>query len=129
MACELGHGHADPLAAADELQHELTYDGLRTAEARGSNRGRRPAVAADKTNTVQTAYLEGCSITALARNHHVSRGPIRTAVADLLPDHTANEDDAPAPDAPVTLDMASKIADLLRTTELEPAERAALDQE
>ncbi|MEU0807926.1 hypothetical protein [Streptomyces sp. NPDC005970] len=120
------------LAAAGELQRdlqrELTYDGLRAAEAKGSKGGRRPAVAADKTGTVRTAYLEGRSIAALARDHGVSRGAIRTAVADLMPDHTATEEDAPAPELPVTLDMPGKVAEFLRTTELEPAERAALDQ-
>jgi DNA invertase Pin-like site-specific DNA recombinase len=45
-----------------------------------------------------TAYLEGRSLAALARDHHISRGAIRTSVADFL-----------------------------RTTELEAAERAALD--
>ncbi|MEV6986776.1 recombinase family protein [Sphaerisporangium sp. NPDC051017] len=35
--------------AAAELQRELTYDGLRAAEAKGSKGGRRPAVTADKT--------------------------------------------------------------------------------
>ncbi|MFG2660956.1 hypothetical protein [Streptomyces sp. NPDC048425] len=43
------------LAAAGELQRdlqrELTYDGLRAAEAKGSKGGRRPAVAAAKTAT------------------------------------------------------------------------------
>jgi hypothetical protein len=34
----------------------------------------------------------------------------------------------PAPELPVTLDMPGKVADFLRTTELEPAQRAALDQ-
>ncbi|MBV7652602.1 recombinase family protein [Streptomyces albidoflavus] len=120
------------LAAAGELQRdlqrELTYDGLRAAEANGSKGGRRPAVAAAKADDVRTAYLEGRSIAALAREHRVSRGAIRTAVADLLPDHTASEEDAPAPELPVTLDMPGKVADYLRTTELEPAERAALDQ-
>ncbi|MCX4462381.1 recombinase family protein [Streptomyces sp. NBC_01728] len=120
------------LAAAGELQRdlqrELTYDGLRAAEAKGAKGGRRPAVAAAKTADVRTAYLEGHSIAALARDHGVSRGAIRTAVADLLPDRTASEEDAPAPEPPVTLDMPGKIADYLRTTELEPAERAALDQ-
>ncbi|GGW59092.1 resolvase [Streptomyces xantholiticus] len=77
---------------------------------------------------MRTAYLEGRSIAALARDHGVSRGAIRTAVADLLPDHTVSEEDAPAPELPVTLDMPGKVADYLRTTELEPAERAALDQ-
>ncbi|MFE5736041.1 resolvase [Streptomyces celluloflavus] len=77
---------------------------------------------------MRTAYLEGRSIAALARDHGVSRGAIRTAVADLLPDHTASEEDAPTPELPVTLDMPGKVADFLRATELEPAERAALDQ-
>ncbi|MFJ5226464.1 hypothetical protein [Streptomyces sp. NPDC088400] len=120
------------LAAAGELQRdlqrELTYDGLRAAEAKGSKGGRRPAVSADKTDAVRTAYLEGRSIAALARDHGLSRGAIRTAVADLLPDHTTIEEDAPVPKLPVTLDMPGKAADYLRTTELEPAERAALDQ-
>lgn len=120
------------LAAAGELQRdlqrELTYDGLRAAVAKGSKGGRRPAVAADKTDDVRTAYLEGRSIAALARDHGVSRGAIRTAVADLLPDHIATEEEVPAPELPVTLDMPGKVADFLRATELEPAERAALDQ-
>ncbi|MFF9733597.1 recombinase family protein [Streptomyces albidoflavus] len=120
------------LAAAGELQRdlqrELTYDGLRAAEAKGNKGGRRPAVAAATAADVRTAYLEGRSIAALARDHRVSRGAIRTAVADLLPDHTASEEDAPAAELPVALDMPGKVADYLRTTELEPAERAALDQ-
>ncbi|MGW1190861.1 hypothetical protein [Streptomyces sp. NPDC002559] len=116
------------LAAAGELQRELTYDGLRAAEAKGSKGGRRPAVAAAKADDVRTAYLEGRSIASLARDHRVSRGAIRTAVADLLPDRSTAEEDAPAPELPVTLDMPGKVADYLRTTELEPAERAALDQ-
>lgn len=121
------------LAAAGELQcdlqRELTYDGLRAAEAKGRKGGRRPAVAADKTDDVRAAYLESRSIAALARDHGVSRGAIRTAVADLMPDHIAIADeDAPAPELLVTLDMPGKVADFLRTAELEPAERAALDQ-
>ncbi|GII94226.1 hypothetical protein [Sinosporangium siamense] len=51
-----------------------------------------------------------------------------SAVADLLPDRTAAEEGTQALELPVTLDMPGKIADFLRTTELEPAERAALDQ-
>ncbi|BBC31886.1 Resolvase [Streptomyces graminofaciens] len=87
------------LAAAGELQRalqrELTYDGLRAAEAKGSKGGRRPAVAAGKTGTVRTAYLEGRSIAALAHEHGVSRGAIRTAIADLMPEHTpAGREDA-----------------------------------
>ncbi|MFE9171245.1 resolvase [Streptomyces kebangsaanensis] len=120
------------LAAAGELQRdlqrELTYDGLRAAEAKGSKGGRRPAVAADKTDAVRTAYLEGRSIAGLSREHGVSRGAIRTAVADLMPDHTATTEDAPAPELPVALDMPGKVADFLRASDLEPAERAALDQ-
>ncbi|MFG2472346.1 hypothetical protein ACGFXB_43935 [Streptomyces canus] len=66
------------------------------------------AVATTKTGDVRTAYLEGRSITALARDHGVSRGAIRTSVADLLPDHTATEEVA-APELPVTLDMPGKV--------------------
>ncbi|MFC1414876.1 hypothetical protein ACEZCY_37695 [Streptacidiphilus sp. N1-12] len=84
-------------------------------------------MAAAKTADVRTSYLEGHSIAALARDHRVRRGAIRTVVADLLPDHTAIEEDAPAPELPVTLDMPGKVADFLRTAELEPAERAALE--
>ncbi|MFI5571177.1 recombinase family protein [Streptomyces sp. NPDC051740] len=120
------------LAAAGELQRdlqrELTYDGLRAAEAKGNKGGRRPAVPADKTADVRTAYLEGRSIAALAREYDVSRGAIRTAVADLLPEYAAADQDAPAPELPVLLDMPGKVADFLRAAELEPAERAALDQ-
>ncbi|MFG2135074.1 recombinase family protein [Streptomyces sp. NPDC048751] len=78
-------------AAAGELQRdfqrELTYDGLQAAEAKGNRGGRRPAVTAGETDAMRTAYLEGRSIAALARDHDVSRGAIRTAVADLLPEH------------------------------------------
>jgi transposase-like protein len=84
-------------------------------------------VAAEKTGDVRTAYLEGRSIAALARAHGVSRGAIRTAVADLMPEHTAGHQDTPAPELPVTLDMPGKVADFLRTADLDPAERAALD--
>ncbi|MEU3862696.1 recombinase family protein [Streptomyces sp. NPDC028722] len=121
------------LAAAGDLQRdlqrELTYDGLRAAEAKGSKGGRRPAVAAGKTGTVRTAYLGGQSIAALARTHHVSRGAIRTAVADLMPDHTADvHEDVPAPEVAVTLDMPGKVAAFLRAADLDPVERAAIDQ-
>ncbi|MEW2489893.1 recombinase family protein [Streptomyces sp. NPDC048411] len=119
------------LAAAGELQRdlqrELTYDGLRAAEAKGNKGGRRPAVPADKTDDVRTAYLEGRSIAALARDHGVSRGAIRTAVADLLPEYTAADPGAPAPELPVVLDMPGKVADFLRAAELADAERVVLD--
>ncbi|MFD0396885.1 recombinase family protein [Kitasatospora sp. NPDC127121] len=121
------------LAAAGELQRdlqrELTYDGLRAAEAKGNKGGRRPAVTAGKTDEVRAAYLEGRSIAALAREHHVSRGAIRTAVADLLPEYAADAPGAPAPELPVVLDMPGKVADFLRTAELAPAERAALGRD
>ncbi|MDO0930089.1 recombinase family protein [Streptomyces sp. TG1A-8] len=121
------------LAAAGELQRDLqrdlTYDGLRAAEAKGSKGGRRPAVPADKTDDVRIAYLEGRSIAALARERGVSRGAIRTAVADLLPEHTTDgQENVPASELSATLDMPGKVADFLRAAELEPAERAALDQ-
>lgn len=119
------------LAAAGELQRdlqrELTYGGLRAAEAKGNKGGLRPVVTAAKAAAVRAAYLGGQSIAALARDHHVSRGAIRTAVADLLPERVADQD-TPALELPVVLDMPGKVADFLRTANLEPAERAALDQ-
>jgi DNA invertase Pin-like site-specific DNA recombinase len=119
------------LAAAGELQRdlqrELTYDGLRAAEAKGNKGGRRPALAGETIADVRTAYLEGQSIAALARVHAVSRGAVRTAVADLLPEHVVDEV-APAPELLVTLDMPGKVADFLRGAELDDAERAALDE-
>ncbi|MFF3625432.1 resolvase [Streptomyces sp. NPDC002467] len=81
-----------------------------------------------KTGTVRIAYLEGHPIAALAHDHGISRGAIRTAVADLLPEHSAADEDRPATELPVTLDIPGKVADFLHTTELEPADRAALDQ-
>ncbi|MEU3092300.1 recombinase family protein [Streptomyces massasporeus] len=120
------------LAAAGELQRdlqrELTYDGLRAAEAKGNKGGRRPAIEAAKTDAVRTAYLGGQSIAALAREYHVSRGAIRTAVADLMPEHAADDEPVPAPEMPITLDMPGKVADFLRAAELDGAERAALDR-
>ncbi|MFE3526518.1 hypothetical protein ACFXOD_33905 [Streptomyces sp. NPDC059161] len=119
------------LAAVGELQRdlrrELTYDGLRAAEAKGNKGGRRPTLAGDTVADVRTEYLKGQSIAALAREHGVSRGAIRTAVADLLPEH-ATDQDAPAPELPITLDMPGKVADFLRAAELEPAERTALEK-
>jgi hypothetical protein len=81
------------------------------------------------SDEVRAAYLEGRSIAVLAREYDVSRGAVRTAVADLMPDHTAIEqENVPAPELPVILDMPGKIADFLRAAELDPAERAALGQ-
>ncbi|WP_406144624.1 PH domain-containing protein [Streptomyces sp. NBC_01012] len=61
------------LAAAGELQRELTYDGLRAAEAKGSKGGRRPAVAAAQTADVRTAYLEGRGKTVVHEDRLVAR--------------------------------------------------------
>jgi DNA invertase Pin-like site-specific DNA recombinase len=95
------------LAAAGELQRELTYDGLRAAEAKGNKGGRRPAVSAGKADTVRAAYLEGGSIAALARDHNVSRGAIRTTVADLLPEYTVVDAGTPTPELSVATGLTS----------------------
>jgi hypothetical protein len=117
------------LAAASELQRglqqELTYGGLWAAEANGNKGGRRPVVTA---TSVQAGYRGGQPITAPPRNDHVSRGVIRTAVAELLPEYTAVDQDTPAPELPVVLDMPGKVATFFRVDDLEPAERATLDQ-
>lgn len=106
------------LAAAGELQRalrrELTYDGLRAAEAKGNKDGRRPAVRGGTADPVRAAYLDGQSIASLAREHDVSRGAIRTAVVDLMTEHTAGHQGTPAPELPVTLDMPGQVADFLR---------------
>ncbi|MFE5540622.1 hypothetical protein ACFQ78_33460 [Streptomyces sp. NPDC056519] len=45
--------------ATGELRRELTYDGQRAVEAAERARGgRRPAVVAEKSTRVRTAYLE-----------------------------------------------------------------------
>ncbi|MFE6522759.1 hypothetical protein [Streptomyces sp. NPDC057794] len=75
----------DGVRRTGELQRELTYDGLRSADATGSKGGRRPAVPAEKTDAARAAYLDGCSVAVPARDHGVSRGTIRTAGADLRP--------------------------------------------
>ncbi|MEL5953489.1 hypothetical protein AADR41_01525 [Streptomyces sp. CLV115] len=63
--------------AAGELQRELTYDGLRAADAKGNKGGRRPAIKADKTDDVRAAYLDGRSIAALAGDPGTAQGPPR----------------------------------------------------
>ncbi|MEU3483027.1 hypothetical protein ACI2LO_30005 [Streptomyces sp. NPDC033754] len=122
----------ETLAAVGELrrdlQRELTCGGLRAAEAKGNKGGRRPAVPADTTDVVRTAHLEGRSIAALARDHGVSRGAVRTAAADLLPEYTAAGPIAPVPELSLVLDMPGKAADFLRAADPEPAARVALDQ-
>ncbi|KUL55509.1 hypothetical protein ADL22_01085 [Streptomyces sp. NRRL F-4489] len=53
--------------------------------------------------------MEGWPVAVLARGHAVSPGVIRTAVADLMPDHTViGQADVSAPESPVTLDMRGK---------------------
>lgn len=99
--------------------------GLRAAE--GDKGGRRPTVTGQTIADVHAAHLDGQTVAGLAREHGVSRGAIRTAVADLLPEHIAAHRDSPAPELPVTLDMPGKAAGFLRGTEPDDAERAALD--
>ncbi|MCW8122457.1 hypothetical protein ACN6K6_001137 [Streptomyces violaceoruber] len=77
------------LAAADELQpglqRELTCGGLCAVEVNGCKGGRRPAMAATKAG--------------------------HPAVTDLLTDHAAIEEAAPAPEAPVTVGIPGRVAD------------------
>ncbi|WP_329521881.1 recombinase family protein [Spirillospora sp. NBC_01491] len=120
------------LAAAGELQRdlqrELTYDGLRATKAKGDKGGRRPAITAVTIGVVRTAYSDGTSTAALAREHGVSRGACCTAVANLMPAHNASgQAVAPAPELPVTLDMPGKVADFIRAVDLDDVERAVLD--
>ncbi|MGW1271740.1 resolvase [Streptomyces sp. NPDC002491] len=42
---------------------------------------------------MHAGHLGGQSIAGLARDHHVSRGATRTAVADLVPEHTDDHQD------------------------------------
>ncbi|MGI5451221.1 hypothetical protein ACQEVM_36710 [Streptomyces sp. CA-243310] len=66
-------------------------------------------------------------LTARVECDQVSRGAIRTAVAGFMPGRIAIAEDAPALELPVVLDMPGEVAAFLSTTELETAERAALD--
>jgi putative DNA-invertase from lambdoid prophage Rac len=69
-----------------DLQNELTREGLAAAWAQGAKSGRRPQLAKlGAVNEVRQGFRTGSSIAALAREHGVSRGAVRTAVADLLP--------------------------------------------
>lgn len=119
------------LAAAGELQRdlqrELTYDGLRAAEAQGRKGGRRPAVSADDIPALRTRYIAGDTIAGLARAYNVSRGAVRTALGELLSQRAPSPRAPSAPEQPVTLSVPGKIADLLRGAELSTAERAALE--
>lgn len=111
-----------------DLQNELTREGLAAAWTAGSTSGRRPRIAQlGALDQVRRAYRDGTSIAALARQHGVSRGAIRTAVADLLPDQPAAEA-VPQPRT-VKVEMPGKIARNLRDHDsLGEAERHALQQ-
>lgn len=98
-----------------DLQNELTREGLAAAWAQGARSGRRPQVAKlGAVDDVRTAFRDGTSIAALAREHGVSRGAIRTAVADLLPDQPQRPVAATvtAPEA-VLVEIPGKIAQYL----------------
>ncbi|MEH6374306.1 resolvase [Streptomyces sp. KLMMK] len=45
-----------------------------------------------------------------------------------MPEHVAGHQDASTPELRVVVDMPGKVADFLRTADLDPAERATLDQ-
>ncbi|MFH9229341.1 resolvase [Streptomyces lydicus] len=98
------------------------------AEAKGNKGGRRPVVTTAEAAAVRAAYLDGQSIASLAREHDVSRGAIRTAAADLMPEHTAVHQHFPPPELVVALDMPGKVAEFLLAAVLDDAEHAALDQ-
>lgn len=106
-----------------DLQNELTREGVAAARAAGRRGGRRPVVA--DVDAVREAYLSGASIASLARRYGVSRGAIRTAVADLLPGRAEAEQDA-APEV-LTLEIPGVIAEYLADVDLSPEMRAALD--
>src|SRR5947207_15998674 len=73
-----------------DLQNELTREGLAAAWANGSTSGRRPRhTQLGVTDQIRHDYRGGASIAALAREHGLSRGAIRTAIADLLPNQPA----------------------------------------
>ncbi|MFE9328512.1 recombinase family protein [Nocardia sp. NPDC052278] len=94
-----------------DLQNELTREGLAAAWAQGARSGRRPQVATiGALEQVRQEFRDGASIAALARRHRVSRGAIRTAVADLLPGRL--EHPAPAgmdEPGPIRIEMPGKI--------------------
>ncbi|MFD5343769.1 hypothetical protein ACFWJY_08370 [Streptomyces anulatus] len=88
------------LGRAKRRPNRCHFTAARAAEAKG-DKGRRPAVPAGKSKAVRTAYLEGRSIDALARDHDVCCAALGTAVADLLPEHTAVNADTPVVEVPV----------------------------
>lgn len=113
-----------------DLQNELTRDGLAATRARGARSGRRPQIARlGAVDEVRTAYRDGASIAALARQHGVSRVAIRTAVADLLPGRPTPAPAVEADEPPVVLEMPGAPARHLRArNDLGPAEHDALQR-
>ncbi|GAB1646857.1 recombinase family protein [Krasilnikovia sp. MM14-A1259] len=96
-----------------DLQNENTRDGLAAAWSEGKTSGRRPRIAElGATEQIRRAYREGgASIAALAREHRVSRGAIRTAIADLMPGQPERPPAAAV--APVRVEIPGKVADHL----------------
>src|SRR5690606_37138182 len=93
-----------------DQQNELTREGVAAARAAGRRGGRRPVITDDDVDAVREAYLSGASIASLARRYVVSRGAIRTAVADLLPGRAGAEQQGAAPEV-LTLDIPGVIVD------------------
>jgi DNA invertase Pin-like site-specific DNA recombinase len=110
-----------------DIQNELTREGLAAAWAKGTKSGRRPQIAQlGVVDDVRQAYRIGTSIAALARAHGVSRGAIRTAVADLLPGHPEKPTATTEPET-VIVEMPGKIARHLHgRDDLDDAQRQAL---
>src|SRR5690606_41259229 len=108
------------------LQEELTRKGGAAARAAGCRGGRRPVITDDDVDAVREAYLSGASIASLARRYGVSRGAIRTAVADLLPGRAGAEQQGAAPEV-LTLDIPGVIVDYLATVDLSPDIQPAPD--
>jgi len=113
-----------------DLQNELTREGLAAAWANGAKSGRRPQVAQlGVVDDVRKAFRTGASIAALARQHSVSRGAIRTAVADLLPNRPQRPMATPETELVIVVEMPGKIARHLRENAgLGDVERQALQQ-
>ena len=97
--------------------------------------GRRPQIAkVGVVDDVRRAYRTGSRIAAVARAHRVSRGAVRTAVADLLPGRperpvASTAKAVVAEPAMVRVEIPGKIArHLLDHNDLGETERHALRQ-
>ncbi|MFB4310284.1 helix-turn-helix domain-containing protein [Actinomadura sp. GTD37] len=115
------------LASVLEFQRDMisenTRQGVAAAEASGKTLGRPTALAPDKAAEIVTAYSQGATVKALAREHHVAPKTIRrvldAAHARQLPDQldalpVPEGPSGPAADTPVTLDLPGLLADHLR---------------